>query len=212
MTELVIVGAGGLGREFAELVEDINVDHHTYHLLGFLDDDPSLPGTEVNGLPVLGGTSWLAHHLNVSAAIAVGNTKVRLKIAGRMGVSGIATPVLCHPTAVIGRTSVIGYGSIVCAGTVITTNAVLGRYVIVNLGSTIGHDAVLHDFVTLAPGVHVSGHVTLEEGVDMGTGSTIIQGRSVGKFTVVGAGAAVVRDLPAGVTAVGVPARPLERK
>jgi len=77
---------------------------------------------------------------------------------------------------------------------------------------TVGHDAIIEDFVTLYPGVHVSGNVYLEEGAEIGTGTAIIQGVRVGAWTTVGAGAVVVKDLPPGVVAVGVPAKVIREK
>ena len=93
-----------------------------------------------------------------------------------------------------------------------TTNIELGCHVIVNLACTIGHDSILEDFVTIAPGVNISGNVTIGTGTDLGTGSKIIQGISVGSWTVVGAGAVVNRELPANVTAVGVPAKIIKER
>ena len=82
----------------------------------------------------------------------------------------------------------------------------IGSHVIINLDCTIGHDAVLQDCVTLYPSVNVSGNCTIGECVELGTGMQIIQGRSVVKDTIVGAGAVVVKDLEEKGTYVGVPA------
>jgi acetyltransferase-like isoleucine patch superfamily enzyme len=104
----------------------------------------------------------------------------------------------------------IGEGCIICAGTILTVDFKLGNHVIVNLDCTIGHDAVLKDFVTLYPSVNISGYTVLEECVEMGTGSQIIQGLKVGDGTIVGAGSVVVKELPSECTAVGSPAKPIK--
>jgi sugar O-acyltransferase (sialic acid O-acetyltransferase NeuD family) len=103
----------------------------------------------------------------------------------------------------------LGCGNIICAGTIITVNIKIGNHVIINLDCTVGHDTVINDYVTCAPSVNISGQVEIEEGCDIGTNAAIIQGKKIGKWSIIGAGAVVSRDIPPGCTAVGVPAKPL---
>lgn len=216
-TPLVIVGAGGFGREVHDVVEAINDDYSTtgvapYEVVGFVDDgQPDAELIDDRGVPFLGPVEKLAALASdVQYVIGIGNGSVRRRIDNWVsGEIGKTAATLVHPTAVIGRHRItIGAGTVICANAVVTTNVTLGRHVHLNLGVTVGHDAVLGDYVTANPNVSISGNVTLADEVNMGTGSTVIQGRSIGAGTVVGAGAAVVRDLPAGVVAVGVPAKP----
>jgi acetyltransferase-like isoleucine patch superfamily enzyme len=100
----------------------------------------------------------------------------------------------------------------VCAGCQITTDIDVGAHAHVNIGCTIGHDSTLCDFVTLNPGVNVSGNVKLAEGVEVGTGSLMIPHADVGAWSVVGAGSVVTRALPANVTAVGAPAKAIKSR
>jgi acetyltransferase-like isoleucine patch superfamily enzyme len=109
------------------------------------------------------------------------------------------------------RSVEVGPGSIVCSGSVLTTNVRVGAHVIVNLGCTVGHDAVLADFVTLAPGVHVSGNVAIGAGCSVGTGAVFINGQpgaalTIGGDSVIAAGACVTRDVEPGSLMAGVPA------
>jgi serine acetyltransferase len=102
-----------------------------------------------------------------------------------------------------------GEGTIICAGNIITVNISIGAHVIVNLDCTIGHDSVIEDFVTISPGVHLSGYTTLRRGSYVGTGAVTVERHEVGAHATIGAGAAVVKDIPENVTAVGLPAKPV---
>ncbi|MCL4454976.1 MAG: acetyltransferase [Deinococcus sp.] len=209
--DLVIFGTGGFAREVHQLVEDLNRDSTRWNFLGFLDGNPERHGVEVHGFPVLGDLDWLGEHQKESLIIAVGSTVVRRKLVHQVRERyGNSFATLVHPLAWIGNRVALGEGSIVCAGTLITTDIQIGQHVILNLDCTVGHDAQIEDFVTVAPSVNISGNVRVGQGSDLGTGSAIIQNVQIGNWTIVGAGSVVVRDLPANVTAVGVPAKPIK--
>jgi acetyltransferase-like isoleucine patch superfamily enzyme len=106
----------------------------------------------------------------------------------------------------------LGKGSIICAGTLITTNIKIGRHVHVNIGSTIGHDSILNEYVTLNPSVNVSGNVEIGTGCEIGTGSVLIPHVKVDEWSIVGAGSVVTKSLQANVTAVGAPARVVKQR
>ena len=213
MNDLVIYGAGGAGREIAQLVEDINGREPQWTVLGYLSDDAGLHGQVVGDLPVLGGADWLrSRAAPIAVAIGVGNPAMKRRLVGRGRASSVTFPMLVHPTVTMGRRVTIGEGSIVCAASVITVDIRIGAFVLVNHNCTITHDAVLGDYTTLAPGVNVSGNVTVGDGSDLGTGAKVIQGVSIGEWSIVGAGAVVSRDLPANVTAVGVPAKVIKER
>jgi sugar O-acyltransferase (sialic acid O-acetyltransferase NeuD family) len=209
LTPLVIFGAGGLGREVLLLVQQINQSRPTWDVRGFYDDQaPATP--TVAGLPYLGtNTDLNASSEPVAVALAVGSPAGRAAVVGRLTSEQLHFPVLVHPRVALASTQriALGAGCIIQQGCVLTCDIALGRFVFLNLGCTVGHDAVLEDFCSLMPHANVSGAARLATGVYLGTSATIIQGVSIGAHTVVGAGAVVVRDLPANITAVGVPAR-----
>ena len=206
---LVIIGAGGHGREILDVVEAINSVTPTYRLLGFLDDrepDPELLNREGGGY--LGSVDMLAS-FEAEYIIGIGSGVSRRAVDDRIRGFGRRAATLVHPLASLGSSVRLQCGVMIAAGARVTTNVVIGEHTHLNCNSTVGHDCRLGDFVTLSPGSHLSGNVYLMDGVTMGVGSVVIEGKTVGYETLVGAGAVVIADIPARVTAVGVPARVL---
>lgn len=143
--------------------------------------------------------------------IAVGDGRLRERSALACDQAGLAATTLIHPRVERSDSLQLGPGSIICAGTVLSTNVDVRSHVIVNLGCTISHDVVVEDYVTIAPGVHVSGHVKLRRGCTVGTGASIINGSAeqplvIGEGAVVAAGACVTKPVEAGSLVAGVPA------
>jgi sugar O-acyltransferase (sialic acid O-acetyltransferase NeuD family) len=216
MQKVVIVGAGGFAREVLDILMAVNAQHPRYEILGFVDDNTELWGLELNGVRVLGGLEWLAsaRAAGVLATVAVGSPQTRSMLVQKIAAAGLGFCQLTHPSAILTPFIELGEGAIVTAGCILTNRITIGRHVHINLDCTLGHDAVLEDYATLAPGVHVSGWVHIGKRAYVGTGAVLINGTeeaplTVGDDAVVGAGACVVRPVPAGVTVVGVPARPL---
>lgn len=213
MKDLVIFGTGGLAREFHELVEDINAEAREWNFLGFLDGDAQRHGGEIHGCEILGGVEWLKGRGPVAVVIGIGSPATKYKVTREIvSARHITFATLFHPSARVGRRVHVGAGTVISAGSILTTDIIVGRHVTINLACTVGHDALLEDFVTVAPSVNVSGAVSVGEGADLGTGSRIIQGVSVGPWSVVGAGAVVVRDVTANTTAVGIPAKSIKER
>jgi len=211
MSDLIIYGAGGFAREVAQLAVDLKADGEPLNLIGFLSDDQEAHGTEVGGLPVLGDASYLDRHAGrFDVALGVGAPAVKRRFATRVASNALGFPALVHPTVVLSNRVVMGRGVIICAMSILTVDIEVGDFATVNLACTIGHDAVLAAYMTLAPGVNISGNVVVGAGCDVGTGAKVIQGRRLGEWCIVGAGAVVNADLPDNCTAVGVPARPVK--
>lgn len=211
---VVIIGAGGSGRELLDVIDAVNQDEPQYKVLGYIvDPQYGSPGTLINEKPILGGFDWLSKRSKEILAICgVGPSHHRYQLVRRAEAIGCRFFSVIHPTAVVTRWIHLGEGVVIAAGSVLTNQIRIGNHVQINLGCTIGHDAILEDFVTLAPGVHISGNVTLREGAYVGTGSNLIQKLEIGEWSTIGAGSAVVRDVPANMTAVGVPAKAVKQR
>ncbi|MEK4060364.1 MULTISPECIES: acetyltransferase [Paenibacillus] len=212
MQDLVLIGAGGFGREVAWLVSNINKIQETWNIIGFIDENPVLTGSTINGFPVLGGIEWLeSTDKHIFICCTIGNPILREKmISIASKCSNVSFATLIDPSVLLSEFVEIGEGSIICAGSILTVNITIGRHVIINLDCTIGHDAIINDFCTLYPSVNVSGSTIIKSNVEVGTGTQIIQGITIEEGTIVGAGAVVVKGLPANCTAVGSPAKPIK--
>lgn len=212
MKDLIIFGASGFGREVAWAVERLNKVTPTWNLLGFMDDADDIQGTKINGYPVLGKTDDIGNYPDACFVVAIGASRTREKIVSSMKIvnPSIKFGTVIDPSVEMSDLVNIGEGTIICAHTIITVNIEIGSHVIINLDCTVGHDAVLQDFVTLYPSVNVSGITNIGHAVELGTGMQIIQGKTVGDYSIVGAGAVVVKDIPAKCTAVGSPAKPIK--
>jgi sugar O-acyltransferase (sialic acid O-acetyltransferase NeuD family) len=212
---IVIVGAGGFGREVLTLVRDVNeATPGTWDFLGFLSAEPPdatvLQRVDARYLGADTDLELLASLRGCHFVAAIGACSTRRAVTTRMTDAGLAPATLVHPTAVIGEDVELGAGAAVCAGSILTTNIRVGRGVSIDRSVNVGHDCVLGEFATLAPGSTISGNVTLADEVYMGTNSCTIQGVAIGAGSTVGAGAVVTRDVEPGATVVGAPARPLQ--
>lgn len=212
---LLILGSGGHAKVVAEAALAAGLP-----ILGFLDDAPERKGLQVVGLPVLGDFSLLNSLLEgryatgLVCAIGANATRQRIveQINAQFGVPvdgmgrGLWQSVI-HPAATVSPSAQIAAGCMVLARTVINAEATIGAHCIVNTGAIIEHDCKLAAYVHTAPASTLTGNVKVEIGAFVGAGSTILPSVEIGAWTTVGAGAVVTRDLPARVTAIGIPAR-----
>ena len=197
-----------------EIFKAKNEVKNQWQILGFLDDNQELQNKTINGFPILGGISWLSERQGegVKCVCAIGDTTTRKKVVDKIAKGGGQFCQAIHPTVIASETVELGKGVIICAGSILTVNLSIADHCIINLNCTIGHDVVVGEFCTLNPTASVNGQDHLEKGVYIGSGATLIEGVRVGKWTTIGAGAVVIDDIPTGVVAVGVPAKPIRNK
>jgi sugar O-acyltransferase (sialic acid O-acetyltransferase NeuD family) len=197
-----VIGAGGHAKVVAATLRAAG-----YEILQFFDDDPARWGqTMAGGIPIQGPIASAQDHPDIPAVLAIGDNRVRQRLSG-LSLEWLS---VVHPRALVEERVTIGPGTVVFAGAILQPEVRIGAHCIVNTAASVDHECMVGDFVHLAPGSRLAGAVTIEEGAMVGIGASIILGVTVGAWSMVGASAAVIRDVPAGITFVGVPARPIE--
>ncbi|WP_286966035.1 MULTISPECIES: acetyltransferase [Acinetobacter] len=203
MKKVVIVGAGGFGKEVAWMAQRCGRD-----ILGFLDGTPEKQNTTIMGYDVLGPLENAKDYFDCEFVLAIGNPRSRKKIIDYyFNDEKFQFTTLVDPSAIVGVQVKIGVGSIICAGTILTVNIDVGSHTIININSTVGHDVRIHDFVTIAPNASISGNVILQDLVEVGTNASIREKLEVKYGAVIGMGAVLTKNVEDNMVMVGNPAK-----
>jgi sugar O-acyltransferase (sialic acid O-acetyltransferase NeuD family) len=206
---LFILGAGGHGKVAADCAKAQGL----WSAIEFFDDRwPSLSACA--DWPVVGAGADLLRqeHRPSEAFVAIGEAGTRLSWIERLREAGFEFATIIHPRAIVSSGAWIGPASVIVAGAVVNIGARIEEGVIVNTGATVDHDCAIRAGAHICPGAHVAGNVEIGRGAWIGVGAAVRQGIKIGAGAVIGAGAAVVQDIAEGVTAHGVPARPIAGK
>lgn len=206
MKSLIIIGGGGFARECIWLLSQINAHRPMLKLRGIVA--PEAPDWNTD-IPYLGtDESVIASQKdNCCFVIAIGDPKIRQSISKKFEQASFKAISLIHPQVSVAPSVQIGLGSIICAGVQLTVNLTIGRHCIVNLNTTIGHEARLGDFCTLSPGTNISGAVELGNNCFLGSGVNVLPGRKITAHSTIGAGAVVTQHLQLPGVYVGIPAK-----
>ncbi len=200
-----IIGAGG----HAKVVYDAILSAEQHEVIGFVDDNVDLIGTKLYGLPIVGNIADLDSVEGY--IIAIGNNTVRQEKVAFYSQAGYLPITAIHPRAIIAPTAQIGEGTVVFANVVVNPEARIGRHVILYTACTIDHECDIADYAYISPGCNVGGQVKIETGAFLGIGAVVLPRITVGAWSIIGAGAVVTKDIPAHVTAVGVPAKVIKQ-
>jgi sugar O-acyltransferase (sialic acid O-acetyltransferase NeuD family) len=208
--DLVIIGAGGHGKVVLDIIQAAG----KHRVVGFLDADPALAGSEVNGVPVLGQMNQvmrLRQQKIRGAIVAIGDNRVRVSYAALLAEHGVELITAIHPAAVVAKSARLGHNVVVAAGAIVAASAIVADSAILNTHCVVEHECELEAGVHVCPGALLAGRVRVGAGAFVGLGAKVLPCLSVGKGAVVGAGAVVLKDVPEGACVVGVPARMLVR-
>jgi sugar O-acyltransferase (sialic acid O-acetyltransferase NeuD family) len=196
---VVLFGGGGMARTLIDLVRAAD----DYEVIAIVDDDLD-PGTDVLGVPVLGGGAHL-HPLAeaglrwaANAVGAIGRTGVRAAVSERIAAAGLRGPILVEPSASIARSAELAGGVLVLAQATVSAAASVGAHTIVNTGAVVSHDCRIGANAHVAPGALLAGAVTVGDRALVGMGVTAPVGVTIGEAAIVGNGATLRGDVPAG--------------
>ena len=207
MTDLIIVGASGFGRELLNMIEEINSIEPTWNVLGFIDDDlHALDGFDIK-CKVLGTIKDWKPVGEELYALAIASPKIKERIVPQLKEKSVKFATIISPTAEFGKRTIIGEGVIVFAGARGSVDISIGNYVFFNSRVNVGHDAVIGDYSTIAPYVCISGKTEIGKCVNVGVQASTYPGVKIGDYATVGMGSAVISRVKPGTTVMGVPAR-----
>lgn len=208
MADIVVYGASDQG----ECTFDVITRRGQDRIVGYLDDGRE-PGTEVCGLPVLGGSDDLPRlraELGFdSVIVALGDNFARARVAARLRGLDPTVPfaTAVDPSAVVGSGVTLGEGTVLMAGVVVNRGATVGRHALMCVRSSLDHHSTLGDFASMAPASATGGNVHIGSHSTVCIGASVNHGVSIGDHVVIGAGATVVGDIEDLTVAYGSPAR-----
>ena len=205
MKRCLIVGAGGFGREVLSWAS--HVKQEQWKIAGFLDSNPlALCGKDIRH-PILGDPdTWVAKEDEVFIS-GLGDPNVRLRVCGSLKSRGAEFVTLIHPSVITGLNIEIGEGCVIAPNVVITVNAMLERFVLVNIAASIGHDSRIGEGTTISCHCDVTGYVSIGRCCFLGSHACVLPGKKVGDHAIVGAGSTVIRNVAPRTTVMGVPAQ-----
>ncbi len=206
MKDLILIGAGGLGRELLQWIKDCNAKNPVWNIKGFIDDNINQL-TNIKCSHAIIGTlqDWIPTPNEVFVC-AIANPLIKEKIVKQLKLKGANFTNVIHPTSIIGSENNIGEGLILYPFARITVNCTVGDFVTIQ-SSAIGHDASVDDFSTISSNCIITGNTSVGKRVFIGTSSTIIPNITIADDVYIGTGSVVMRNISSGLKVMGNPAR-----
>lgn len=208
--KLIIIGAGGCGREVAQIAMDVqDTGSVDWELYGFIDDNPRVLDGYKCDIQLLGSIQEWAPKEEEVFICAIGDPSLREKLGCLLETRNANFINLIHPTSIIAPSAVYEHGLVVYPYTVISVNTKIGKHVLINLHNAIGHDAIVGDYSVLSSFCDITGHVHLGKKVFLGSRVSIVPGAKIGDSVYIGLGSVVVASIKSGKRVFGNPAKSL---
>ena len=206
MRNLVIIGAGGFGRELLQWVKDINNVSKTWNIKGFIDDNLNALDSFACDYKVINTIDKYKPELTDFFALAIATPKIKEIVVKKMKEKGAIFASIIHPTALIGEFNQLGDGLIMYPRSEITVNVKIGDFVTI-LSSSLGHDSIIEDYVTISSWCDITGGVYIKRRAYLASGVKIIPNKCIGQDAFLCAGSIVFNDIKDGIKVMGYPAR-----
>jgi UDP-perosamine 4-acetyltransferase len=207
LSPIIVIGGGGHAKVLIDALKCLQVP-----MLGICEKSLPIQARDVLGVPINHTDEQMENYprqavLLVNGLGSIKDTGLRREVFQRFRKMGFSFRQVIHPAAVISPETSLGEGVQIMAGAVVQAGVAIGDNSLINTKASVDHDCTIGAHVHIAPGVTISGNVTIEEGVHVGAGATLIQGITIGKNCLIAAGTLVPRNVPPGVTVMGVPGR-----
>lgn len=209
MKRVLIVGAGGFGRELLSYCSEHPANGREWQVGGFIDDNEGALERWNYVQPVVASVASYVPSEDDLLICAIGNPALKRRICGELLAKGATFGSFIHPRAVVGLNVKIGIGVVLCPNVTLTCDIEVGDFVAFNCSSSVGHDSVVGAYTTINGACEITGGVHLGEEVFFGARAVVIPGLSIGDHAVIGAGSVVIQNVKAGETVFGNPARTL---
>lgn len=209
MKDLIIVGAGGFGREVLQWIKDINKIENRWNILGFIDDNTEALNGQACDYSVINTIKDCMPKKNQEYVCAIAKPSVKENVTKKLKERGAVFTSVLHPTSFISDYADVGEGLVMYPNSGINVNTKIGNFVTI-LSSGVGHDAEIGDYCTISSYCDITGGAILEERVFLGSHVTVVPGRKIGAGAYVAAGSVVMTNIHSGSHVMGNPAKRMD--